>query len=387
MISITKTPYTYQPAGNDSIFQIESNSPNIISFIVKILESTSGEVIFNGNYYVRPDHTTGVSFNLSNVLSNFVQVSLNNSISIAEVINGSTLTYRLSIIERLAIDGQTVNGESYNSIEDKFTVWDAKIDRILFKGFQPNDYVINSTSLAKFLDIKPSISKQTLTSNEHLYFINGDASAKQVRIRTFNFQGVETNAFIEDLPDGLMVRLNVSPKYLFSTYDVDATRVNEYKVDLLDEDSEVISETKTYKLVSDSCYLEPINFLFTNSKGGVTSYVFYNPTRTINTTKTTLKSNILQLNSGVYSDNVNGILNQSERIINTNSTSTYTVFSNPLSDVETIYLSELISSSNVYIQLLDETLVPITIKNSNYQVALRKTNGGKLHRLEIQYSM
>lgn len=381
MISIIKAPYTYQPSGNDSIFQLESDNPNILSFNVKILEASSGGVIFNGNYYVRPDHTTGVSFNLSSILSNLVQVKVTNLNTIAEAVSGSTLSYRLVINERIVVNGLTQDGATYNNGNDRYTIWDAKIDRLLFKAFNPDDYVVTGNLLPKFLDVKPSISTQSFTSNEQLYFINTSFIAKQVRIRLFNAVGNQINQVLSNIPDGLMIRLNVSPKAL----GVDFNGVKEYRVDLIAGNGAAVTETKTYKVVNDLCHLQPVNILFTNSLGGVTTHVFFNPIESINTTKTTLKSNILQLNSGVYSDSSNGILNSSERIINTTSTSSYTVFSNPLNDAETQYLSELISSENVYVES-GSTLIPIAIKNSNYQVALRKTNGGKINRLEIQYS-
>ncbi|WP_316797317.1 hypothetical protein [Pedobacter agri] len=387
MISIIKKPFRYQPAGNPAIFQIESNNPDIVYFEVKVAEALTEAILINQRYFIRPNYVTGVSFNLSNVLTNLVQLKLNNTINLAAAVEDATLSYKLIITEKVNSSGSLINGSVYSDV-NLYTVWDGSFDRQLFSLFNPDDYIVNSNKLAKFLSIKPTISNQSDNSLEHLHFLNGDNLATKVRIRTFDKSGNQLNLVAEELPEGLMIKLNVSPRNLTEVLGIDFSSVGYYKIDLLNLDDEIISETKQYNYLVESCNLEPVNFLFTTSLGGVESFTFYNPKQSINTTKTTLKSNVLQLNGGVYSDNIAGVLNQTDKIISSVSKSTYTVFSNPLTDSETIYLKELISSQNVYVEnSLNDNLIPVTIKNNNYSVALRKTSGGKLNRLEIQYEM
>lgn len=386
MISITNAPYTYAPAGNPIVFQVQSNNSAILYFAVSIVEAVSGNIIGNFNYHVRPDLPQGASLNLSDILSNLVQVGLNNSLNtLASNIDSATLAYRLIITEKVVVNGLVEDGATYNNTNDRYYTWDANFDRLLFHTYLPDDFVINVNQPIKFLNLKNQFSNTTGTSAEYLYFLNAGALAKKCRIRVYDPTGVQIHNYVANLPTGLMQRLIVSPKAINACYGTDFSVVGHYRVDLLGASDNVLSETKVYKYTGDACYLQPVNFIFSTSLGSYETFTFYNPKESISTNKTTLKSNVLQLNNGLYSDNVNGVLNQSDKIINTSSTSSYTAFSNFLSDDEFVYLRELVSSKNVYVELSDNiTLVPVTIKNTSYNINL-KYNTGKLNRLEITY--
>ncbi|MDY0906577.1 hypothetical protein [Pedobacter sp. CFBP9032] len=388
MITIVKTPSEYTPAGNPIIFQITSDNPSIIYFNVQLLEVPSGNTINFFNFHVRPDYLNGVSFNLSSILSNLVDTKINNSSqAIAAAISDATVSYRLIITEKLNSNGSIVNGDTYNNGNDKFTIWDAELSTPLITNYNQDNWVANSNGRAKFLSLKDNVSKQSSTSTEHLYFLNKNNLAKQCRIRTFNSAGVQNQLYLPALPGGDMLRLNVAPKVINKLFNTDFASVDHYRIDLLDGNGNVVSEEKVYKYVNNKCTLQPINILFTNSLGGVESFTFFNPIETVNVTKTNLKTHVLQMNNGVYGDSRDGIINPSQRTINVTSTSSFKVFSDVLTDHETIMLQELITSKNVYIELSDnQTLMPISIINNNYQVLLRRTNGFKLNRLEITYT-
>lgn len=389
MISIVKAPSAYTPVGNPILFQVTSNNPDIVYFLVQVVETGTGNTIINQKYYIRPDYINGVSFNLSDVLSNLVDTQINNSGEVVAVaLTGSTISYRLIITEKLNQSGTIVSGAVYNNVADKFTVWNAELSRLLFTGYVQDEYVANSNIPAKFLSMKDQISKQSGTSTEHLYFVNRGDLAKQCRIRTFDSAGVQNHFYLAPIPTGDMVRLNVSPKVIHNLYNTDFSNVGHYRVDLLNASGNVVSEEKVYKYVTYKCTLLPINLLFTNSLGGLESFTFFNPIESMTIGKTSLKTNILQMNNGIYSDNSNGVLNESDKVINVISTATFKVFSDVLTDNETIMLKELITAPKVFVELSDnKTLVPVTITNNSYNVALRRTNGFKLNRLEISFSV
>lgn len=389
MISIIRTPNQFTPVGNPIVFQVTSNNPDIVYFLVQVVETTTGNTIINQKYYIRPDYINGVSFNLSDVLSNLVDTPINNSNAIVAIaLIGATLNYRLIITEKINQSGTIVSGAVYNNVADKFTVWNGELSRLLFSGYVQDKWVANSNIPAKFLSLKDQISKQSGTSTEHLYFLNKGNLAKQCRIRTYDVNGVQNHLYLAGIPSGNMIRFNVSPKVIYHLYNTDFSTVGHYRVDLLNASGEVVSEEKVYKYVGYKCTLQPINLLFTNSLGGLESFTFFNPIESITTSKTSLKTNILQLNNGIYSDNNNGLLNESNKVINVESTATFKVFSDVLSDNETIMLKELIMAKKVFVELSDnKTLVPITIIPASYNVALRRTNGYKLNRLEISFTV
>ncbi|RZK11289.1 MAG: hypothetical protein EOO43_19450 [Flavobacterium sp.] len=236
--------------------------------------------------------------------------------------------------------------------------------------------------------MKEQISKQSGTSTEQLYFINRNNLAKQCRIRTYDVLGNQTHLFNAPIPSGDMIRLNVAPKVINNIFNIDFGSVGHYRVDLLNADGNVVSEEKVYKYVGYKCTLQPVNLLFTNSLGGLESFTFFNPIEDMTVSKTSLKTNVLQMNNGIYSDNKDGVLNESDRVIDVTTTSKFRVFSDVLTDNETIMLKELVTASKVFVELSDNrTLVPVTITNNNYAVALRRTNGFKLNRLELTYTV
>lgn len=387
MITIQNAPATFTPAGNSVIFQLTSDNPNIVYFQVQVVSVPANATIINQKYYVRPDYPNGVAFNLSDILSNLVETKVNNSPNIlAAHVEDASVRYRLIITEKINDNGVVISGAVYNVPADKYTVWNAKLSRLLFSVYNQNEYVVNSSYTCKFLSLKEQITKQSATSTEHLYFIN-NGLATTARIRLYNTAGVQIQNYLANIPAGNVIRLNVSPKTLYNLYAADFSNVGHYRVDLLDVNGTVVSQEKVYLFSGYPCHLQPVNLLFTNSLGGLESFTFFNPIESISVTKTTLKTNPLQLNNGVYADHANGIINPSEKIISSNSISTFKVFSDALSDEETIMLKELITSENVYLELSDnQTLVPISIKETNYDVLLRRTNGYKLNRLSISFS-
>ncbi|WP_316736272.1 hypothetical protein [Pedobacter aquatilis] len=387
MITIQNAPASFTPAGNPIIFQLTSDNSNIVYFQVQVVQVPSNQTIINQKFYVRPDYPNGVSFNLSSILSNLVETKVNNSPNVlAAAIDDASVSYRLIITEKINDNGVVISGAVYNVPTDNYTVWNAKFDRLLFTVYNQNEYVVNGSYTCKFLSLKEQISKQSATSTEHLYFINNGLAAK-ARIRLYNIAGVQVANYIANLPAGNVIRLNVSPKTLYNLYGADFTNIGHYRVDLLDGFDNVVSQEKVYLFGGYPCHLQPVNLLWTNSLGGVESFTLFNPIESIAVAKTKLKTNPLQLDNGVYSDHSNGIINPTEKLISSSSESTFKIFSDVLTDEETIMLKELITSENVYLELSDnQTLLPINIKETNYDVLLRRTNGYKLNRLNISYS-
>jgi hypothetical protein len=131
-----------------------------------------------------------------------------------------------------------------------------------------------------------------------------------------------------------------------------------------------------------------VNIHFVNTLGALETFQFFNPRESIEVSKTTIKKHPFKLDSsGTYSDINNGVFNADEEILNVNSKANYRVITNPLTDAESIWLKELIASKQVYVELISGALVPVMIKNNNYNVLLKKYSGGKLNRLELEYSV
>jgi hypothetical protein len=386
MISITNQPNTFTPASNPVIFQLTSSNPNVIGFIVDVLAVPTDLLIYKGVYNVSPNFNNGAYFNLSKVLENVVDYQLNPDLTtIASSIGQSIKSYRLKITERIISGSTIVNGDEYDDIDDKLYIWNAELNRLKFSHYNQDDYVMNDNQPAKFLTNKPNYAKQSSTSLEYLYYLNDDI-ATDVLIKTYYPNGTTYTANVLPLPESVMGRLSVSPKVLVNELPIDFDNVGSYTVALVNASGDLVSEIRTYKYQPDKSYQEPINLLWLNTLGGVDSFTFYNPRESVNVSKTTIKKQIYKMVGIDYTDKINGIYNPEEEVLNVVNTSTYKVISNPLSDLESVWLKSLIESKQVWIELDNGELFPISVKNTSYDVLLKKYNTDKLNRLELEFT-
>ncbi len=385
-ITITKAPYNVSPSGNYSLFTISSNITNLIYFQLDVIEINNNKIITSSKYFPRPNNPSEVSFDLSTILKNLVETEVNNDNAvIASVVDG-TLEYRLKITEYIASGADIITGEVYDNLNDKYLIWDAELDRVLFNKYNQYSFNVNDNQPIHFLSTKQQITKQSSTSAELLYFLNSNNIATKVRINLYKSNGDLKDSIVVPLPEGDLIRLNVSAKILNTIHDIDFSDVGHYRVELLNDLDEVKSETKAYILENAHCSYKPINIIYKNSLGGFDSWQFYNPIETVNITKTTMNTNVLRPdNNGQLNDNNNGVLNSDTKIINVKNKSTFKVFSDTLNDYESIALREIYTSSAVFVELQDNTLVPITIKGNSYKVQQKYTNGTKGIRVELEF--
>jgi hypothetical protein len=394
MLSILQRPQKFSPSGNKMIWQVESDDSTIVYFKSELIDTDTTTTISQFNIFPTPQTPTGSFIDLSRLVSNVVNWEINNNQSLFVAPMHKTVRgYRLKITERIpdTTTGLIVDGDEYNNINDVSYAFNAQLGRITAANWQQLKYVINPTSLASFLTNKPNFVKTNDISAECLYFLQDEqASFLQARVRTFNKNGSQIFSSIQgfSLTDYKMFRLNVSPKSLMQSCNLDFTNVHKYVIDILDGGNVPVTEERVYYYEPLDCNLDYVNLLFVNALGGIDSYQWVAPVDTINVSRFVMKTNSSSINSdGILSDVSDGVFNPSDVIIENKTTTVTRVTSTPLNDAEAYWLQELFESKQIFIELTDGSITPALLNNTTYQIPRLKYSRGQLNIIQIDFTL
>lgn len=399
MITVIKQPLKYTPSNNPIIFQVESDQSALKFFKVEVLEHSTDAVISNLNIHIQPNYQNGSFIDLSKILSSAVKWDVDNDIAIlSHYLEDAVLKYKVRFTEMGISAGAVVALGSPLTVSNLY-VWNADMNRFKFQSFDLDAYLVKASAKNKFLTDKPNFAEVTESSSEQLCALIDDVFDTPIyfQVKAFNTAGVLVGLYHEEVTVDVagVYRFQVSPKSLTLTMDVNFTNVEQYQVRLVYSPEDVIlgtggqrlSETRTYVYKQVSCGVEPTNLLWINSLGGVDSYQFQNVQETINYTKNNIKKNIYRFKGGDYGQVYNGILYGGEETIDVEQQGTYEVNSRFITDEESYWFSELFKSEQVFVELKNQFLVPVSVTNTNYQIQRQKYNKSGLNFIRINYTM
>ncbi|MES2265584.1 MAG: hypothetical protein V4520_02410 [Bacteroidota bacterium] len=386
MITILKQPNKYTPASNPVIFQMNSNDPAIQFFQVQVL-ADDNSVIVSLRLFTTPDNRTGSYTDLSGILSNVVDYQLLVTPNMVDNPSKLIQAYKLKITEKLYTEHGIIDGVTITT--NLFYVWNAELNPVLFNAYNFNNYVITGTTgtTAQFLTSKPNYTKVNGATSEYLYLLNDNLNDAVISYKLYgNHTQLIGSYAISGVTLSRISRIDVSPKAISDKFVVDLTPVKFYTVQVKDLNGLNKTNLKTYTYEIPKCNRLPVEVLFANKLGGFDSFSFYAPRESVDVQKTTITRNPYVFDdAGNYTNVINGVMNPTTDTINSTSTSKYKVISAPLTDLETVWLKELIQSPKVYVRLSNSLMYPVQITNTNYPV-LQKKFSTSLMRLEIEMS-
>lgn len=185
--------------------------------------------------------------------------------------------------------------------------------------------------------------------------------------------GTDMIPAVTGLTNERMIRLATSPKKLERNGITGFTHNGIYTIQLEDLNQTPISETRKYVYNDVECNLEYMNVCFTNSMGGIDSYQFVNPQVSVGVTNLSIKKSNMNLDAPERSEYItSGVYNTNDEIYKSTTKSTIKVWTKSLTDAEANWLTELINSKNIWIELSDEVLVPIQLSKTNYPIQKNK---------------
>jgi hypothetical protein len=396
MITISNQPQKFSPANNPISFQLASDKTTIIYFSVQVL-AVDNSVIATQKYPTLPYIIQGTYFDLSSILSSYVDYQLVNTNNLIEPTPNISLAYKLSIQEYYLSFGAVVAGDTL--MTGVFNTWNSEIKRTDFTDYDFHRFAISSgyTGSTQFLTNKPLVSNVYRNSTDYLYFLNDGLNAK-VRL---DFYGLNNTLIDTRYITGVTAnanRLNISPSFLstyFSQFTIQFTSQfgantpinlsNYFTVCLTDSLGVTKSEIRTYVLKNSSGCKQTFQLFFSNDKGGFDSIDLFNPKEQISFDVTTIMNNPYSLNSaGVVTDINNGVYNETSTVINSTSTSTYTAITDVLSDAQARWLKDIITADKVYLRLANGRLLPVSLSNNSYSV-LQKRYSTDNNRLTVTF--
>ena len=174
--------------------------------------------------------------------------------------------------------------------------------------------------------------------------------------------GVDTNE--------LEYRLQVSPKKL-AISGLTFAPGDTYTINVNNVFEQPISEYRHYIYEDTDCNVDYVNILFSNSVGGVDTIQMTAPKVSFNNNKQTIIKNNLNVESETpyLTDEV---YNQQKSIYANTLNGQVTLSTKYLNDLESEWLTELINSQNVYMELNNGDLLPVVLVNNDYAMKKKK---------------
>lgn len=377
-ITVYNTPASYAPAYNQMIFTLSSTNsaqPNF-RYIADIYVNGSSE-------YTRlevgknPTNSYG-TFDVSGIIQNFLSRDADDNTTTFKTCPNSIVYYQVKFGEQYGASSGITNytnlttssGYAYNGV----------FDSLSFLNYSINTYVLQNTS-SQFLTDRPTF--ETRAGEKLILGFMTDAfnEAHDLEVISFYDEGTvfntvripNTYANIPNIEDR-SINVRVDHDWLsslsnldlsFGTTPIFSANYEYYDIKIKNNVGTIVSETIRIYPGEDICSkYDPIRFKFMNNYGKYDYYTFTGAkTKTTNITRNTYKSNPNTWNSTDYSYNrMSRGLNQYETILD----DTITINSDWITEAESAWLEQLVTSPDVYIYD-GSNLVAVNITNANYE--------------------
>ena len=371
-ITITGQPNNINPSGNTNKWEFTSDSSQLIYCIVEVKEPITAKLIAKKKVFPKP-LATALSVDLSSVLTNVVEVKLNNSNDV--VTTNNLYGYEMTITEYLINSSTGLITVGSNISTGTNYVFDGEMGLMDYLKYQSNKYNINNTlNKAVFLSNKANINYISPEQKEFLKIFDTAKIGKKVKVTKYS-NNVGSDTFYEIPTAGNVININVSPEILFPT---GADNINRYRVVIVDNDNIEVSDFKGY-IIKKDCSKNDFNLMYKNPLGAWDTFTFNNRVETLTINKT-------YLNKSRAQTAINSVLFNDKELINVDTKYSYNAYSDVLSDHDASLIKELLIANKVYIEI-EDYFVEIAIDVKTYKVLQQRNNGFKRSRLTIDFSV
>lgn len=378
-ITVYNTPASYAPAYNQMIFTLSSTNVTQTNF------RYIADIYVNGSSdYTRlevgknPTNSSGV-FDISGIVQNYLSRDAEDNTTTFKQCENSIVSYEVKFGEQYGASSGITNytnltsstGYAYNGVFDPLT----------FLDYSVNKYVLQNSS-SQFLSDYPS-KFETRTGEKMILGFMTDAAneANTLEIISYIDEGAVSKTVtilnpyrsLTNIKDrSINVRVDIDFINSLVLGDLNSGTVpvllnnwEYYDIRIKNSGGTIVSETIRIYPGEDICSkYDPIRFKFMNNYGKYDYYTFTGAkTKNTNIKRNTYKSNPNEW-SGVnynYSRMSRG-LNQYETILD----DTITINSDWITEAESVWLEQLITSPDVYIYE-GSNLVSVNITNSSYE--------------------
>lgn len=377
-ITIYNTPSSYAPAYNQMIFTLSSTNVTQSNFryIVDIYVNGSSD-------YTRlevgknPTNSSGV-FDISGIVQNFLSQDAEDNTTTFKQCENSIASYIVQFGEQYGASSGITNYTNLTSSSGY--AFNGVFEPLAFLDFANNTYVLENSS-SQFLTDMPTF--ETRAGEKIILGFMTDAvnEAYNLEIVSFYDDGTIFNTVRTQNPFAALsnrkdrsINVRVDHEWLssltnsdlsFGTTPIFVASYEYYTIKIKNNAGTVVSETITIYPGEDICSkYDPIRFKFMNNYGKYDYYTFTGAkTKNTNIKRNTYKSNPNEWNSGGYNYNrMSRGLNQYETVLD----DTITINSDWITEAESEWLEQLVTSPDVYIYE-GSNLVSVNITNANYE--------------------
>lgn len=377
-ITLVNSPNRFTPSKNPVIWSVSSNNSAINYFMVDLFEATTDTLISTLKIYPTPDNASGAYIDLSMILRSFCKWEfINYNQNLIDTFDKNIFSYKIMLTEKLLSSGSIISGDSY--ISDDCYVFNSQLDKITFKTYKQNQYVVTEGKQIRFLTTKPDNQIVNDYSNEGLFFLQDNYESEiSVKYSFFDSSGLLIDDYIISLDsteqtDKKLFRINVSPKTLKDNISsISFDNVKYIEVKLIDENDNELSVKRRYNYQSLPCHLTPANIIFINQYGALDTIQLYNPISNLSVTRQTVKNNPYKVSNDEVVDYNGDIFNVIDEIININPKQEIRLSTGILNDNQLKWLSNLLTSEQIILQVFDELYVPVLLNETSYDMINRK---------------
>ena len=390
-ITILANPKDFAPVYNKMEYLIESTNsgePNY-AYLVDIYINGSGTKTVRLRIPVRPSDSYG-KVDIHRVLESALTSNVGNPSPTADEgtynASDSSLSYIVEFGEEY---GTTVVQYPNEETDISRKAFNASLEKRPFIDWDVTEYEMDGVT-KKFLTNMPDNHKVSLNSHGWLYY-KEETTLSMFSVITFDSVGATIDAFkidasttsadIQYLPSSPASLNNIdNANIILGAQPIITSDVAYYEV-YVGAPSQV-SETRTFVL-EESCKYNTNTLIFQNNLGAFDSFTFYlGDTSTTNIERKDMKVNV----DTVVGTDIVYSMNEREKVTYyTKKSETIKLMSDWITEAESNWLLELISSPEIYLQEGNELTAVAKIKATNY--TKKKVVRDKLFKIDVELEL
>ena len=388
-ITINATPKDFAPVYNKMEYLIESTNvaePNF-AYLVDIYINGSGTKTVRLRIPARPSDNKG-KVDIHRVLESALTSDVGNPTGDAGTYNASnsSLSYIVEFGEEY---GTTVVQYPNEETDISRKAFNASLEKRPFINWDVTEYELDGIT-KKFLTNMPDNHKVSINSHGWLYYLD-DPAITFINVNVFDLNGsplagakIDVTAsssdiqFVPSSPASLN-NIDVANLLIGAQPIIDST-VGSYEIQARGVGS--YSETRTF-IIEESCKYNANTLIFQNNLGAFDSFTFY--LGDMSMTEIERKDMKVNLDTVVGNDIVYSMNEREKVTYYTKKSETIKLMSDWISEAESNWLLELMSSPEIYLQEGNELTAIAKIKATNY--TKKKVVRDKLFKIEVELEL
>ena len=379
-ITILQQCSPLQPAYNELIHLLSSTNTAQANFKYICDVYVDGSLVTRLDTPPHPTYGTGL-FNPARIIEDYVNKDIDLTTFGFGVNTESNCYYQLKFGESYGASSSGTTAYTNMAQTSNKYVWNAIYDYEDFVGYSSGDINAGGAS-SRLLTNRPSSGDIQFTEDYYLYAIAMSSGTIDVAVlTTYDSSNAAIATYKIDNPykanpsgNGRFLRFSAGPNNINQIptgYIVGGlpqplitASVAAYEIYFYDQHLVQSTETHRFTINSECSKYESYRIWFLNKLGGYDAFTFYKQ----NTFNSEIKRETFKSNLGVQTLTSQSYT-ASQRAVtqyNTKIKDTISCNSNWISEAQSVWLEELVTSPDVYVEK-SGVLVPINLLNSNYE--------------------